>query len=124
MNNVTISMNDLTGAVEAMVAENVRENKDAFNRNVRSAGRHAVSELKSTSPTRSGGYASGWKASSKTGSEGLVSVTVHNAKKPGLTHLLEKGHAKWLWGRPTGGRVRAFPHIAPAYESAVKELLP
>lgn len=124
MDNVTIGVTGLTGEVERLVEANIRDNEEAFNKNARAAGRHAVQELKVTSPKRTGVYAKSWKASSKGGSTGLVTVTVHNAGKPGLTHLLEKGHAKWLFGHPTGGRVRAFPHIAPAYESAVKELLP
>lgn len=124
MSSITIGISGLTGEVERMVAANIRDNEDTFNRNARAAGRHAVQELKAMSPIRTGAYAKSWKSSSRGGATGLVTVTVHNAGKPGLTHLLEKGHAKWLFGHPTGGRVRAFPHIAPAYESAVKELLP
>lgn len=39
---------------------------------------------------------------------------VGNKKIPGLVHLLEKGH--YVMG---GGRARAFPHMEPAYDSAV-----
>lgn len=39
-----------------------------------------------------------------------IEATVHN-KVYQLTHLLESGHAKFLWGRATGESVQAFPHI-------------
>lgn len=37
------------------------------------------------------------------------------SRKPGLPHLLEKGHAKI-----GGGRTRAFPHVKPAAQYAFK----
>ena len=46
-----------------------------------------------------------------------MELTVHSPKKYQLAHLLEKGHAK-----RGGGRTKAVPHIAPAEESAVKQL--
>ena len=36
---------------------------------------------------------------------------VGNKNKPGLVHLLEKGHATL-----TGRRTKAYPHMAPAFE--------
>ncbi|MCH4566039.1 HK97 gp10 family phage protein [Bacillus sp. ES1-5] len=74
-----------------------------------------VSELKQKSPkstrkdTRK--YAKGWRKKK----EGNA-IIVHNALKPQLTHLLEKGHAK-----VGGGRVPAKVHIAPAEEKAINE---
>lgn len=44
----------------------------------------------------------------KHGTEGHI-----YSKKPGLPHLLEKGHAKI-----GGGRTRAFPHVKPAAQRA------
>ena len=37
------------------------------------------------------------------------------SRKPGLPHLLEKGHAK-----SGGGMTRAFPHVKPAAEHAFR----
>ncbi|PRT29449.1 HK97 gp10 family phage protein [Bacillus thuringiensis] len=74
-----------------------------------------VDELKQNSPKSDsqGGrkYAKGWRKKK----EGNAFI-VHNALKPQLTHLLEKGHAK-----VNGGRVPAIIHIAPAEEKAVNE---
>lgn len=43
---------------------------------------------------------------------------VGNKAKPGLVHLLEKGHAT-LTGRRTG----AFPHMAPAFDDMAEEFV-
>lgn len=43
---------------------------------------------------------------------------VGNKSKPGLVHLLEKGHATL-----TGRRTAAFPHMAPAFESMSEEFV-
>lgn len=75
-----------------------------------------VNDLKENSPKSEsqGGrkYSKGWRKKR----EGNAFI-VHNALKPQLTHLLEKGHAK-----VNGGRVPAIVHIAPAEEKAVNEL--
>ena len=69
------------------------------------------------SPVQTGGYQKGWAVKKTSAKAGQVSITVYNRNKPGLTHLLEKGHAK-----RGGGRVAGQPHIAPAEEYAVGEL--
>ncbi|MGY3419122.1 hypothetical protein ACVWY4_005351 [Bacillus mycoides] len=70
-----------------------------------------VSDLKENSPKNTGKYARGWRKK-KDGN----AIIVHNALKPQLTHLLEKGHAK-----ANGERVPAQVHIAPAEEKAINE---
>ena len=69
------------------------------------------------SPVQTGGYQKGWAVKKTSAKAGQVSITVYNRKKPGLTHLLEKGHVK-----RGGGRVAGQPHIAPAAEYAISEL--
>lgn len=41
---------------------------------------------------------------------------VGNKAKPGLVHLLEKGHVTL-----TGRRTQAFPHMAPAFEDMAED---
>lgn len=66
--------------------------------------KEGVSKLKSSSPG-SGDYAGGWK--SRKDGNGYV---IFNGKKPGLTHLLEKGHVtRNQYG--TWKRTPAHPHI-------------
>ncbi|MDZ4567464.1 HK97 gp10 family phage protein [Bacillus cereus] len=72
-----------------------------------------VDELKQKSPKNTGKYRKGWRKK-KVGN----AIVVHNALKPQLTHLLEKGHAK-----VGGGRVPAQVHIAPAEEKAINEFV-
>lgn len=67
-----------------------------------------------------GKYKRGWTTTFNQLRYGLE-ATVHN-KLYMLTHLLESGHSKWLWGRPTGEDVQAFPHIADVNDKAQRML--
>ena len=68
----------------------------------------------------SGKYRKGWTVTFNKLRYGLEAV-VHN-KDYQLTHLLESGHSKWLWGRKGSGDVQAFPHIEAVNEEAQKML--
>lgn len=35
-------------------------------------------------------------------------------------HLVEFGHVKWLWGKPTSGRVPPKPFLRPALEKGIR----
>lgn len=78
------------------------------------AGQGAAKALRSSSPRLSGRYRSGWRADMEDSGAGFV-VRVHNAKSPGLTHLLEHGH-----GGPHPAP--AHPHIEKAANEAFSEL--
>ena len=69
---------------------------------------------------RTGKYRKGWTVTFNQLRYGLEAV-VHN-KVYMLTHLLESGHAKWLWGKDTGEDVQAFEHIAKVNEEAQRML--
>lgn len=62
--------------------------------------------LRVKSPKRTGGYAAGWSVD-----KSKDKFTIYNAKRPRLTHLLEKGAI-----RAKTGVAKAFPHITPAFE--------
>lgn len=75
--------------------------------------KEGVKKLKLRSPKRYGFYARSWNAK-KIGRKWVI----HNINHYRLTHLLENGHAK-----VGGGRVQAYPHIAPIEKELVEEYI-
>jgi Bacteriophage HK97-gp10, putative tail-component len=73
-------------------------------------------EIEYHSPHLTGTYERSWKIK-KQSKKNKPLYTIYNLEYQ-LTHLLEHGHAK-----RGGGRTRAFPHIAPAEEKAIREYL-
>lgn len=65
-------------------------------------------------------YAKTWSKTKERASTKSSCKWIVYAKKPGyrLAHLLENGHAK-----RNGGRVRAYPHIAPAEAHAEEKFI-
>lgn len=84
---------------------------------VRKAGQSVKKDIQANAPKKTGAYSKSWKVSTTKETSESLELTVHSPKKYQLAHLLEKGHAK-----RGGGRTKAVPHIAPAEESAVKQL--
>ena len=86
----------------------------------RAVAKETVKELKKTSPdgsgSRKGHYKDGWASKVETENAVSIGIRIYNKKKPGLTHLLEKGHAN-----RGGGRVEGIPHIGPVEKQAVKD---
>ena len=79
-------------------------------------------EIAAKSPGN-GPYSQSWKVERTFYTSDEAIFMVYNAKHYQLTHLLEYGHEKWLWGNYTGDRVKAFPHIRPAEEKAKQQLV-
>lgn len=80
----------------------------------REVAKEGTKKLKETSPKGDGDggpkghYANAWSVKYERSGNGKFRFTVYNSKKPGLTHLLEKGHQLWQ-----GGKAKAIPHIKP-----------
>lgn len=93
MKNVVVTPEGFQKAVMQALAEYGDELYDTSKACAKSAGRKTVSELKSTSPVKTGRYARGWSHREK--KEGLAWYTdaVYNRTDYQLVHLLEKPHA-------------------------------
>lgn len=95
-----------------------REVKAVADKEIAAVARESVAKLKSTSPSKSGAYARGWRV--KKDRDG--SAIVHNATNYQLTHLLENGHIiKNKKG--TYGRTNGIKHIEPVEQWANGELV-
>ena len=67
-------------------------------------------------------YAKSWRKKLAYSSAEENRYVVYSTKYQ-LTHLLEYGHAKWIYGYYTGGRVQGRPHIRPAEQRAEQNLI-
>lgn len=74
-------------------------------------------DIEAHSPRKTGDYAKGWVVKPRRVG-GQKKLVVYNKDHYRLTHLLEKGHAK-----RGGGRVAGIPHIAPAADRHIKDLV-
>ena len=123
--NVRCDVNDFYSTLMEMLQETVDYNTEALEQNVYEAAESAREEVSSypwKNPPRNK-YSKGWKVYKHKTREGHVKAVVANATEPSLTHLLERGHVLVYFGRRTGRRVPAYPHIAPAYEHAAAKLM-
>lgn len=115
---VTISPDQLAATVSEILSEYAEDCSEVLEESVKKATKDAANELKSAGSFEgTGKYRKGWRAKVEKTRLGVEGVT-YNAAMPGLTHLLEHGHAK-----TNGGRTRAFPHIAPVNEKAQEQVL-
>ena len=107
------------------VMEILREYRDGVNviteesvRDATNAARRRVREL-SPKQTKKKTYSRNWRTKFINDGQTHIGI-VYQGKWPGLTHLLEYGHAKVGEG---GGRTEAQPHIEPTQEEAGDELM-
>ena len=121
--SATIKIDALVATLTEMAEGVVAQDEEQLRKDVQAAARATTDELRNgaLTPAVTGEYAAGWGYETEV-EIGHVRATVRNRKKPGLTHLLEKGHEKFVNGVDTGERAPAYPHIEPAYEVGADRL--
>lgn len=120
MDNYTIDADRFGATMQQILGDLAEQVNQGSGRAVRKAAKKGRDETEANAPELTGGYKEGWTYKVKKTPEGWV-AEVGNKKKPGLAHLLEKGHA-----RVGGGRVDPSPkggHIGPAADKAFDELI-
>lgn len=117
MSNVTVKGGSLEDQISEMLSASEAVVRAASKEAAKKTAFDVVKLLKRTSPKKKGKYAKGWKVTYQDGS-----YIVHNAKLPGYTQLLEKGHDVISNGQKVG-RAPAQPHIEPAERAGADEFV-
>ena len=114
-------MNDFSNDIAKILDDYSDEVAKVVQQAEQAAGRATVRELKALAPHDKGktGYDRSF-ATKKEGSGRDATVVVYS-KKPGLTHLLENGHAVSNQYGPTGGRANGKKHWAPAERVGIEK---
>ena len=117
-----VAVNDFTGEVTKFLQGYAEEVQDSTAAAIMETAFDAEQKLHVAGDfeDRTGKYRKGWTVTFRDFRFGMEAI-VHNARYQ-LTHLLESGHRKYLWGIDTGEDVRAFPHIEKVNEEAHRML--
>lgn len=113
---ITTSPDGFSAALTGILNDIDYDVAESIHKPVRHSLNYGKRQLIAESPRKTGGYSQGWKYTMKSKNKSVFGE-IGNADKPGLAHLLEKGHAK-----VGGGRVAAIPHIDPVAQDVFDEL--
>lgn len=116
--SITIKSEQLRDAVMEALSDYRDEVNEGVRKAIQKQANEDVRELKAASPKKTGKYAAGWAKKVVENNVSAYDVVVYNKEKPGLTHLLENGHAK-----VNGGFVPGIQHIKPVEEESNEKLL-
>lgn len=124
----TIKPVDLSATVEKLLSEYGDDVYEVMGDAITLVSEQAVSDLhavKKFSPKGhpTGKYSASWTYEERYPTRYSKESTVFNQSHYQLTHLLESGHAKYLWGRATGDRVEGYEHIRPVNEKTQETVI-
>ena len=119
--NVTCDLDSFAKGIEQLVGDIPEACRDALDKATTQATRKGAKTVqqhasKGGRHAWSGEYVGGFSSHVTHGATTVGEIG--NKNKPGLVHLLEKGHAT-LTGRRTG----AFPHMAPAFNEIQEDFV-
>ena len=114
----TVKIDQLADAVMKGLEDYAKLAADDLKADVQKAGKTVKQQIESTAPRKTGKYAKSWAVKKTKETSDSIQLVVHSKNRYQLTHLLEHGHAK-----RGGGRTRAFPHIAPAEQAGMEQLV-
>lgn len=106
--------------LKAVLDDESKHVREVTEQAIKTVSKQAVQRLKTDSPKKSGDYANGWTVKRVDGLESII----YNKTAPGLTHLLENGHAVKPDPKHPGkkARVNGIKHIKPVERWANAEL--
>lgn len=125
----TTSIDGLTDAILGALEEYSGEVTVATKKACEDVAEGCRDEIAKLSPRskgtggKNGHYADSWEKKISFQNADEIRYTVYNKKHYQLTHLLEYGHEKWIFGYYTGGRVDPKPHIRIAESHAKDQLV-
>ncbi|MFN0222113.1 HK97 gp10 family phage protein [Paenibacillus sp. KR2-11] len=111
-----VPIDKLAEEIGKAVGEYTEEVAEAIADKIDKTADAVVTDARSNAPKHSGKYAKGFTKTKRDGA-GSTRRIIWNKKDYRRVHLLEFGHAK-----VRGGRVRAYPHLRPAYEKHAEQL--
>ena len=113
----TVGVDEFASELNKILSEYADVTAEGMKKAVRKAGNTARKEISQNAPSRTGKYAESWAVRKTSEDAHSIGLVVHSKNRYFLTHLLENGHAN-----RNGGRTKAYPHIAPAEETAARQL--
>jgi len=112
----TVSIDNLANVISAELADYSEEVSEEVKASARECSEELMKSIREDARRKlkgTGKYAKGWRSKKKSEGKDYIRYITYNATDYQLTHLLEFGHEKWVFGKNTGERVRAIPHIRP-----------
>ena len=117
VSSARITVDQLASTIMKELQDYSKLTSQEMKASVRKTASTARKEVQEGAPVRTGKYKKSWSTKVQNESSVALKMVVYSPSRYQIAHLLEFGHAK-----RNGGRTRAFPHVVPAEENAVKNL--